>query len=90
MKIRLSELEGPYSAVLDTEVMTVDVTEAYIGPTFTATGGTLALCERDGGWELTYATATAVHEIRCVNGTVETWSAEISSGEPDAAKGADQ
>lgn len=72
MKIKISEPGGPYDAVLDTHVMDVDITEAYIGPTFRTKHEELALCERDGGWELTYTTPLGVIEIRCVGGDVET------------------
>ena len=55
MKIKLSEPEGPYSCVIDTEVMDVDITEAFIGYTHTSLDGeSISVCQRDSGFEATY------------------------------------
>jgi len=54
MLINLSEPEGPYSCELNTEVMRVEIREAYIGPMFiTENGQTLVVIMRDDGFELT-------------------------------------
>ena len=55
MKIKLSEPNGPYSATIDTEVMNVEIREAFLGVVLISPNGEqLAVCMRDGGFEAHY------------------------------------
>lgn len=52
-KIKLSVPNSPYSTQLDTEVMNVEIREAYLGVKFIAPNGrTLSVSMRDEGFEL--------------------------------------
>jgi hypothetical protein len=54
-KITLAEPDGPYSCLLDTEVMEVKIREAYIGVEFITNGGAiLSVSMRDDGFEVHY------------------------------------
>jgi len=54
MKIKLSEPDGPYSCEIDTEVMEVEIREAFIGALFvTAEGVRLGVMMRDDFFEFT-------------------------------------
>jgi hypothetical protein len=54
-KITLSEPSGPYHCVLDTDVMTVQIREAFVGVQFvTEDGGLLSVAMRDDGFEVHY------------------------------------
>ena len=52
-KITIKEPEGPYSAILDTDVMNVEISGAYLGIKFISEDGkTLSVSERDGDFEI--------------------------------------
>lgn len=54
-KIHISEPEGPYSCVVDTEAMNVTLKEVYLGVCFeTVDGAKLSVCMRDDGFEVHY------------------------------------
>jgi len=68
----------PYSATLDTEVMRVEITEAFIGPVISNGLFNISICARDDGfeiamWELGSETMTYITLDRTcldeVNGT---------------------
>ena len=52
-KILLRLPEGPYRAIIDTEVMDIEIHEAFLGVKFVSPiGKTLSVSMRDGGFEL--------------------------------------
>ena len=54
-KITLTEPEGPYHCKIDTDVMTVQIREAFIGVQFVTEGGALlSVSMRDDGFEVHY------------------------------------
>lgn len=54
-KITLTEPDGPYHCALDTDVMTVQIREAFIGIQFVTEGGALlSVSMRDDGFEVHY------------------------------------
>jgi len=56
-KIVVSAPHGPYQAKIDTQVMDVEIQEAYNGVKFTTLDGTaIVISQRDGGFELMYNT----------------------------------
>lgn len=55
MKIEMRIPESPYKTTLDTEVMDVTITEAFIGLKLVSDDGeTLSISMRDSGFELAY------------------------------------
>lgn len=51
--ITLREPDGPYKCEIDTDVMRVEIREAYLGVAFvTEEGQKLSVCMRDGGFEV--------------------------------------
>jgi hypothetical protein len=68
-KIALSEPEGPYGMLIDTEVMSVLITEAFLGVRFeTVDGECLSISMRDSGYELIYETNGAQRHIELKGG----------------------
>ena len=56
MKIVVKEPNGPYQTTLDTEVMTVEIREAFLGFSVVTEGGErLAIAMRDSGFEVIYS-----------------------------------
>lgn len=56
MQIEIKQPEGPYSCTVDTGVMDVSITEAFVGAAFiTETGEKLSVCMRDNGFEVRYS-----------------------------------
>jgi len=54
-KITLSAPNGPYRAEIDTEVMDVEISEAFIGVSFiTLEGKKIGISQRDGNFEIMY------------------------------------
>lgn len=54
-KIEIREPEGPYSCVLDTEAMQVELREVFLGVRFiTESGEELTVSMRDSGFEIRY------------------------------------
>lgn len=50
-----NDLDETYKTVIDTEVMDVEITEAFKGPGFTSVDGErLVVIQRDSGFELSY------------------------------------
>jgi len=73
--IKIREPDGPYGAEINTGVMRVFVTEAYIGLTFvTPDGEVLDVLMRDSGYELNYKTKTEEKIVTLNNGDVTTRS----------------
>ena len=55
MKITLKEPDGPYSCDIDPGVMSVNITEAFLGVGFTTEDGQrLSVCMRDDGFEVKF------------------------------------
>lgn len=55
-KITLSEPDGPYKCQIDTDVMTVEIRDAFLGVKFiTEDGEHLSVCMRDSGFEVHYS-----------------------------------
>lgn len=75
-KIILKEPKGPYSCIIDTEVMLVIIKEAFMGVRFETPGGEcLAVSMRDGGFEVMYSADYEKHGFNAgvtefKNGTV--------------------
>lgn len=56
-KIKLSEPNGPYSCTIDTDVMNVELRNAFLGIKFvTEDGEMLSVSMRDQGFEIGYFT----------------------------------
>lgn len=54
-KIILSEPDGPYECTINTEVMRVDIKEAFLGVCFvTENGEKLSVSMKDSGFEVHY------------------------------------
>lgn len=52
-KIILRQPDSPYKCEVDTDVMEVEIQEAYLGVGFvTKAGQKLSVCMRDGGFEV--------------------------------------
>ena len=94
MIIKLSEPDGPYSATIDTEVMEVEITRAFIGPEIIGEDNEhLVVVQRDSGFEVNYsapggpplewnAPTIAMKEGRIIVGGNVVWSAH-DDGDPD-------
>lgn len=60
-KIKLKVKDSPYETRIDTDVMDVEITEAFLGVRFvTADGKTLSVSIRDGGFELQASYGTQI------------------------------
>lgn len=83
-KIILSEPEGPYKAILDTEVMQVELREVFLGVFFTSPDGEqLGVSMRDSGFEVSYN--GKMYEFK--NNLVELMGLVIDRVEKDDSEG---
>lgn len=55
-RISISEPDGPYHCVIDTQVMNVEIRETFLGVAFVAESGErLSVSMRDNGFEILYS-----------------------------------